>query len=86
MPGSTTSEEEGLTYIIGTVRNNCDRKFSSAVILFKLDGNPGASGDFPQGSAYAYASDLEPGETRPFKPALPVSRNATFQFEGINAY
>jgi hypothetical protein len=40
----------------------------------------------PEGIAYAYSSNVKPGETRNFKSAFSVSKNALFRFKGINAY
>jgi len=39
--GNTTSEEEGTTYIVGSIKNNCDRSFGQVTILFNLDRTPG---------------------------------------------
>jgi hypothetical protein len=84
--GHTTSEEEGRTYIIGSIRNHCQRSFGHVTILFKLNRAPGASDGLPEGVAYAYGNDVKGGEVRKFKTALPVSRNAIYRFDGINAY
>ena len=84
--GSTTNEDEGATYIIGSVRNDCDRSFSQVTVLFKLDAQPGAFGDLPEGNAYAYVRDLKPGQVRDFKTAQPVGKNASYRFDGINAF
>ena len=37
MLGSTTTEDSGSTYAIGSVRNNCDRKFDMVTVSFKMD-------------------------------------------------
>jgi hypothetical protein len=84
--GKTTREDEGRTYIVGSVRNDCTRKYGSVTVVFKLDRRPGPTESLPQGIAYAYIRDLVPGETRPFKSAFPVSRDTTFLFDAINAY
>jgi hypothetical protein len=86
MLGNTTTEENGSTFIIGSVRNNCDRKFSNVTISFKLDSTPGPMENMPEGGAYAYGRDVEPGQIAQFKSALPVSRNATYRFDEIAAY
>ena len=86
MLGKTTSEEEGLTYITGSIKNNCNRKFSNVTVVFKFDRAPGPAQDLPEGIAYAYSSDVPPGEIRRFKSALPISRDSTFRLDGINAY
>ena len=84
--GNTTTEEEGATFIIGSVKNNCGRNFGQVTILFKLDRTPGPMQDFPEGSAYAYARDVKAGEIRDFKTAIPVSKDSTFRFDRINAF
>jgi hypothetical protein len=84
--GNTTSEDEGRTYIVGTIRNNCHRKFSKVTVLFQLDRPAGPFGDLPEAVAYAYSRDIHPGEVREFKTALPISRGSTYRFDGINAY
>src|SRR5215468_2245375 len=86
MLGSTSSDEEGITAIVGNIRNNCDRRFGHVTVLFKLERPAGPLKDMPEPSAYAYVSDLEPGETRPFKTAIPLSKDVMYLFEGINAY
>jgi hypothetical protein len=80
--GSTTAEEEGSTFIVGSFKNNCDQGFGSVTILFSLDRTPGPLGDLPEGVAYAYSRDIKAGEIRDFKTALPVSRNATYALTG----
>jgi hypothetical protein len=84
--GNTTREEEGLTYIVGSIKNDCDTKFGHVTVIFKLDREPGPTESLPQAIAYAYSSDVEPGETRQFKTALPISKNSAHHFDGINAY
>lgn len=84
--GNTTTEDNGTTYIIGSVRNNCDRKFSSVTISFKLDRTPGPMETMPEASAYAYARDVTPGQTVQFKSAIPVSKNATYRFDRVTGY
>jgi hypothetical protein len=86
MLGSTTSEDDGHTYIIGSLKNNCDHAFGSVTVLFTLDRTNGPMGDFPEGSAYAYGRDIQPGETWAFKSALPITTNSSYRFEGINAF
>jgi len=83
---NTTTEEEGHTYIIGTIKNNCDRTFSHVTVLFKLDHGavPGAfETDAP---VYAYGSDVKSGDIRQVKSFNPISSSATYRFDSINAY
>lgn len=82
----TTRDEEGLTFIIGSIQNNCDRKVSNVTVVFKLDRTPGLGESLPEGIVYAYIRDVKPGEIRPFKSALPISRTSTFRFDRISAY
>lgn len=37
MLGSTTSVQDGFTYIIGSIKNNCSQKIGNVTITFKLD-------------------------------------------------
>ncbi len=84
--GKTTREDEGRTYIVGSVRNNCTRKYGSVTVVFKLDRQRGPMENMSEGVAYAYIRDVGPGETRAFKSAFPVSKDATFRFDTISAY
>ena len=84
--GNTTREEEGLTYIVGSVKNSCDSEFSHVTVVFKLDRERGPTESLPEGIAYAYSRDVKPGETREFKTAMPVSKNSVYHFGEINAY
>lgn len=83
--GSTTTEDEGRTYIVGSIQNNCDRSFGNVTVLFKVS-NPGASGSFSEGTAYAYGRNIKAGEVKQFKTTLPVSKDATFRFDGVSAF
>ena len=85
MLGKTTTEEEGLTFIISSIKNNCGRKYSQVTVVFKMDRMPGPIENLPAFVAYAYSSDVESGETRRFKSALTISRNTTFRLDEINA-
>ena len=84
--GSTTSEEDGRKYIVGSIKNNCDRSFSHVTVLFKLDRTPGARVDMPEGGTYAYGRDVKPGDVQRFKSAVPIGGKATYRFDGIRAY
>jgi hypothetical protein len=75
--GSTTAEEGGRTYIIGNLRNNCNRAVGQATVVFSVDRG---------GTMYAYVRDLKVGETRRFKTMFPISQNQTYHFESINAF
>jgi len=84
--GNTTSEVEGRTYIVGSIRNSCERDYGSVTISFKLDRTPGPMGDMPEGVASAYSRNVKAGSTRDFKTTMPISKNATYRFDAINAY
>jgi len=86
MLGSTTTEDSGITYIIGTVRNSCDRKFSSVTVSFKIDHQRGPTGEFPEYTASAYSRNVESGQIKEFRTSSPVSKNATYRFDAISAY
>jgi hypothetical protein len=80
--GSTTTEENGVTYIIGNVRNGCDQKFSSVLVTFKLDRRDNS--EFPEALASAYGRNLKPGDTWSFRTTLPVSKDVTYRFDGLS--
>jgi hypothetical protein len=84
--GNTTTEDEGRTYIIGSIRNNCSRSFGNVTVLFKLDRTPGGAFELPDAVGYAYVRDVKASEVREFKSALPVSRDASYRFDGFTAY
>ena len=86
MAGSTTREQDGATYIVGSFRNECDRKFSQVTISFKLERSSGAMQSLPEAVVTAYTRDVQPGETRQFKSTMPVSRNAIFRFDAISGF
>jgi len=83
--GSTTREDQGRTYIIGSVRNRCDIKFSNVSVAFKLD-RPDSKISLPDAPILAYARDLKPGETREIKTQFPIDKKTTFHFDRINAF
>jgi hypothetical protein len=49
MLGNSTTEEEGQTYITGSIKNNCDRSFGSVTIVFKVDQSSRPSEDQQEG-------------------------------------
>lgn len=83
--GSTTTEDEGRTYIVGSIQNNCDRSFGNVTVLFKVDSGNGAFGS-REGVAYAYGRNVKAGEVKQFKTAMPISKESTFRFDGVNAF
>jgi hypothetical protein len=86
LTGSTTNEQEGRTYIVGTVRNSCDHTIGSVTVTFKIDPRPGVAETGMEAIAYAYSRDVKAGETRKFKTMMSVAKDATFHFGGINSF
>ena len=106
MHGYTTSFQDGSTFIVGSFKNNCDRKFSHVTVAFMLDRSgtsviqmwsplrsgtapkraPQTALDLPPVPIFAYSSDIQPGETRKFKSAFPISEDSTFRFDRISGY
>lgn len=86
LAGSTTREVKGVNRIIGAVRNDCDRRFLTVNIVFRLyrSSKPGAAG-MPEPAAVATVRDLEPGQTKEFE-TLPVGRDAAFRLERISGF
>src|SRR4051812_43091060 len=85
LAGSTTREEQGFTYIVGSVRNRCDTKFSNVTVAFKLD-RADTKITLPDAPILAYAKDLKPGETREIKSAYHIDKKTTFRFDKITAF
>lgn len=86
MLGSTTTEENGVTYIIGSVRNSCDRKFGRVTVSFKVDHQRVATGELPEFTVPAYSRNIEPGQIKEFRTSAPVSKDASYRFDSISAY
>jgi hypothetical protein len=83
--GSTTREEKGFTYIVGSVRNRCEIKFTNVTVAFKLD-RPDSKVKLPDAPILAYARDLKPGETKSFKTDFSIDKKTTFRFDRITAF
>ena len=85
--GSTTLEDEGRTYVIGNVRNNCERSVGQVTVVFSLNAPSGAmDARGSTGTVYAYVRDLKVGETRRFKSMFPIPKDRTYHFEKITAF
>lgn len=82
--GSTTRETDGINLIVGSVRNGCERTFSSVTVVFKLDRRDNST--LPQGLAMGYLRDLKAGEMKDFESAMPVGRDATYRLDQITAF
>jgi hypothetical protein len=86
MGGNTTREIEGSTYIVGTIKNDCNRRFSNVTVVFKVDGELDSKMDRREAIFYAYERDLAPGETRNFKTMFQIRKDATYRFDRITGY
>jgi hypothetical protein len=84
--GSTTREEDRSTYIVGSIRNHCDREIGHVTVVFKVAGSSDSKFNHRDAILYAYENNVKPGETRAFKTMFPAGRNDTFRFDTINAY
>ena len=85
MLGNTTREEGAFTFIVGSIRNDCDHKIDHVTIAFKLDAVPRPQ--FDTGAPFlAYSDNLQPGETRQFKTLFHIPKNGVYHFDGMNAY
>ena len=86
MKGSTTNEQDSRTYIVGSIQNTCERKISQATVVFKLAKRAGPMENMSEAIVYAYVRDLDHGETKKFKSAFPVPKDAIFHFDRINGF
>jgi hypothetical protein len=86
LAGSTTTEENGQTYIVGSIKNNCDKNYGNVTVSFKIDSNDNPGG-FPQGGmALAYGRDIQSGTTWEFKTQMPIPRGSTYRLDEITAF
>lgn len=83
LEGSTTTEDNHVTYIIGTVRNGCSRRFLNVNISFKL--NPQPNGMVQAGYVTAHASNLEPGQSLEFK-TTGFTNNNGYQLDKLSGF
>ena len=86
MVGNTTRDENGLTYIVGSIRNNCDHRVDHVTIGFKLDRPADSNLSRSDVPVYAYSTDVQPGETRQFKTTFPIGKNVIYRYDGMSAY
>jgi hypothetical protein len=89
LAGSTTSEENSRTYIIGTVRNDCDRRFLAVTVSFKVSQrSPFANGGddrMPDMHVTAHGTNLASGESMQFKTQSFMNMTG-YQLESINGF
>ena len=83
LAGSTISEQDGVSRIVGTVRNDCTRKFFIVNVVFALDRKDSTFA----GGAKAIGSvrDIAAGTSATFQ-TLPVGRDTSYRFEEINSF
>ena len=86
LAGHTAVTEDGHTYIEGSIRNNCDRKFGSVTVTFLLDRPRGPLEDLPKAAIYAYIRDVAARETKKFKSAFPISSDSIYRFDAISGF
>ena len=85
--GATTSLQDGGTYIVGSIRNQCDRPFLDVTTVFKLD--PPMQGPMTHSSGFysqAYSREVKPHELRKFKSAMPVPADTIFHLDSIRGF
>jgi hypothetical protein len=75
MHGNTTSEENGITTIVGRVKNNCEREYGFVQVAFRIDNSA---------FVFAYGRDLRPGAIWDFRTP-PVAKKAAYRLEKITA-
>src|SRR5262245_24147872 len=75
MLGHTTSLQDGHTYITGSFRNNCDRKFSNVTVAFMLDRSPASTVIFLPGSGLDRNPPPKPALDLPPAPIFAYSRD-----------
>jgi hypothetical protein len=86
LAGCTTREISGVTRIIGSVRNDCTRRFGNVTVALRLYRSDRFSkANLPETVIAGYVRDLEPGQTKDFQ-TLPVGREAAFRLEKITGY
>jgi hypothetical protein len=66
LSGSTSAVENGNTDIVGTIRNDCNRKFSQVTVSFKLDRSSSGS------AAADISATFHPGATPDRSPRRPA--------------
>lgn len=89
LAGSTTTEENNRTYIMGTVRNDCDRRYFTVTVTFKVSHQSpfanGASDSMQDMLVTAYGSNLPAGESMQFK-TQGFTNMSGYQLESINGF
>jgi hypothetical protein len=90
LAGSTTSEENNRTFILGTVRNDCDRRFLAVTVSFKVSqrspfAKAGDDDRMPDMYVTAHGTNLAAGESMQFKTQSFMNMTG-FQLESINGF
>ncbi|HET8547091.1 MAG TPA: hypothetical protein VFL57_03765 [Bryobacteraceae bacterium] len=79
--GSTTVEEQGITRIAGSIRNNCGRKYLAVQVSFKLDRTDKSG--LPPAFVFADGHDLAPGAIWEFRTS-PVAKSTAYHVDEIS--
>jgi hypothetical protein len=82
MLGNTTTEENGITTIVGRIRNNCNREYALVQVGFKIDRTDTVG--LPPAIVSAYGRDLQPGAMWEFRTS-PIAKNAAYRLDKITA-
>ena len=89
LAGSTTTEENNRTYIMGTVRNDCDRRYFTVTVTFKVSHQSpfanGANDNMQDMLVTAYGSNLAAGESMQFK-TQGFTNMSGYQLESISGF
>jgi hypothetical protein len=101
LAGSTTTEENNQTYITGTVRNDCDRRFFTVTVTFKVSlqqpsfaygnsaygsrSNTNSNDTLREMIISAHGTNLASGESMQFK-TQGFMNMAGYQLESINGF
>ena len=89
LAGSTTTEENNQTHIIGTVRNDCDRRYFTVTVTFKVSHQSpfanGTSDRMQEMLVTAYGSNLPAGESMQFKTQGFMNMSG-YQLESISGF
>jgi len=85
LEGSTTTQENETTYIVGSVRNNCDRRFLTVIVSFKLNPSSDDGIRYPL-IVSAHGSNLKAGESWQFKTSAIGNTNNGYQLDSVRGY
>jgi hypothetical protein len=84
--GSTTRDENRMTYIVGNFRNDCKRSVSQVTVVFRVPGPADSKFNSRDAVLYAYERNVAPGEVRQFKTMFQAGKNSVSRFDHFAAY